>query len=60
MARAKNTEQTTEPKMVIVIPVYGPMHHPFQEIAIDGATPVVRDNWVEVQIEAGKLTVQAP
>ena len=42
---------------VTVSPVYGPMHHPFQNIRIDGATPVEMDNWIEVQIEAGKLTV---
>ena len=52
--------QPTQPKAyVTVAPVYGPMHHPFQNIRIDGSTPVEMDNWVEVQIEAGKLTVQA-
>ena len=42
---------------VTVSPIYGPMHHPFQNIRIDGATPVEMDNWVEVQIDAGKLTL---
>ena len=53
--------QPAQPKAktyVTVAPVYGPMHHPFQNIRIDGPTPVEMDNWVEVQIEAGKLTVQ--
>ena len=52
--------QPAQPKAktyVTVAPVYGPMHHPFQNIRIDGATPVEMDNWIEVQIEAGKLTL---
>ena len=44
------------PKVVTVTPVYGAMHHPFQNVRIDGPTLVEMDSWIEVQIEAGKLT----
>ena len=44
-------------KTVTVVPVHGPMHHPFQNVRIEGQTLVTLDNWIEVQIEAGKLTV---
>lgn len=61
---AQQTEATASPKgpkkqtlkTFMVTPVHGPMHHPFQNIRIDGPTVVEPDNWVEVQIEAGKLT----
>ena len=56
---AQPAVEPAQPKSyVTVAPVYGPMHHPFQNIRIDGPTPVEMDNWIEVQIEAGKLTVQ--
>lgn len=64
MARPKKvTEEvpqdaTQDVSIVKVTPVYGAMHHPFQNTRIEGETLVEMDSWVECQIEAGKLTVQ--
>ena len=41
--------------MVKVRPIHGPMHHLFQNMRIDGVTELEMDNWLEVQIAAGKL-----
>lgn len=66
MARPKKVTETgqqdqpdqTQTTKVTVAPVYGPMHHPFQNLRIEGMTEVEMDSWVEVQIEAGKLTLE--
>lgn len=48
------TEKT--PQLIKVRPVFGPMNHPFVNRYIDGETLFEEmDNWLEVQIEAGKL-----
>lgn len=44
------------PKVVTVTPVYGHVYHPYTDVRIEGPTLVEMDNWIEVQIEAGKLT----
>lgn len=39
--------------------VFGPMHHPFMNIKIDGRTLVPEiDGWLQSQIDAGKVTVE--
>jgi len=53
-----------EPKTIEVYSiraVHGLMIHPFDETRFepDAAKPHVRDGWVDVQIEAGKLEVVA-
>ena len=61
MARPKKvaeSEQQPQTTKVTVAPVFGPMHHPFQNLRIEGFTEVEMDSWVEVQIEAGKLTLE--
>ena len=50
----------TGKNIVKVAPVYGAMHHLLQDIRIEGFTEVEMDSWVEVQIEAGKLTLERP
>ena len=47
-------ESETQPQ-VRVRPIHGPMHHLFQNVRIDGITELEMDNWLEVQIAAGKL-----
>ena len=43
-------------QLIKVRPVFGPMNHPFVSRYIDGETLFEEmDNWLEVQIEAGKL-----
>lgn len=59
MAEPKDTKKTTS-KKVNVTPVYGPMHHPFLQTAITGPTEFAEmDNWLEVQRDAGKLTIES-
>lgn len=55
--QSEQQQPETQTTKVTVAPVYGPMHHPFQNLRIEGFTEVEMDSWVEVQIEAGKLTV---
>ena len=59
MARTSKQEETVAEKAVDLIkvrPVFGPMNHPFVNRYIDGETLFEEmDNWLEVQIEAGKL-----
>ena len=55
MAEHKEAKKTA-PKKVLVVPVFGDMHHPYLDKAISGATEFdALDNWLECQIEAGKL-----
>ena len=49
-------EESATPQLIKVRPVFGPMNHPFVNRYIDGETLFEEmDNWLEVQIEAGKL-----
>lgn len=53
-------EQTDQPKQptskIQVRPVHGPMHHLFLDVPIAGVTTFDEmDNWLECQIDAGKL-----
>ena len=55
MAEPKEAKKSA-PKKVSVVPVFGDMHHPYLDKVISGATEFdVLDNWLECQIEAGKL-----
>ena len=55
MAEPKEAKKTVA-KKVTVVPVFGDMHHPYQDKLITGATDFdALDNWLECQIEAGKL-----
>ena len=47
----------TQQPLVRVRPIHGPMHHLFQNVRIDGITELEMDNWLEVQIAAGKLEI---
>ena len=66
MARPKKAAETEQPEsdqlksdspLVKVRPIHGPMHHLFQNVRIDGVTELEMDNWLEVQIAAGKLEI---
>ena len=51
-------ETLQQPTSVVrVRPIHGPMHHLFQNVRIDGITELEMDNWLEVQIAAGKLEI---
>ena len=50
-------EPETQQSTVRVRPIHGPMHHLFQNVRIDGITELEMDNWLEVQIAAGKLEI---
>ena len=55
MAEPKEIKKA-QPKKVSVVPVFGDMHHPHLDKAICGVTEFdALDNWLECQIEAGKL-----
>ena len=54
---AKVEPAKVEPKKLTVTPVFGPMHHPYMKIQIEGETFVPEiDSWLQSQIDAGKLT----
>ena len=56
MARTSKQEEAQTASVIKVRPVFGPMNHPFLNRYIDGETLFEEmDNWLEVQIEAGKL-----
>lgn len=51
-------EGTLAPAKIIVSPVYGPMHHPFLNLRIDGLTELPEiDSWTQCQLDAQKLTL---